>query len=124
MKREDLKLLNLLSSLPLVAQRLEPELQDTAVQKRFRGNVHLLMGLRNIPGCEVAKLAGIDYSTFSRILNPKPNTKQRFEKVNILTFVSIAKVLGVSIHTLLFVNLGEKLLQTIEDAENKNDIGG
>ncbi len=117
MKKEDLKLLNLLESLPLLAQRLQPELQDATVQKRFGANVYLLMGARNIPAVKVAKQSGVDYSTLTRMLNPKPNSPTKFERVNILTFVSIAKTLGVTVHTLLFVDLNEKLGMIITEAE-------
>ena len=117
MEKEDLKLLNLLASLPLLAQKLEPELQDAAVQKRFTGNVYLLMGLHDMPANTLAKQSGCDVSTLSRMLNPKPNSPTKFERVNILTFVSIAKTLGVSVHTLLFVDLREKLLKAIANEE-------
>lgn len=119
MRKDDLKLLNLLESLPLVAQRLQPELQDPAVQKRFVSNVCLLMGACNVTAAEVAKQSGINISTLSRILNPKPNSPTKFERVNILTFVSIAKTLGVTVHTILFVDLNEKLSKIIEEEKKE-----
>ena len=79
MEKEDLKLLNLLASLPLLAQKLEPELQDAAVQKRFTGNVYLLMGLHDMPANTLAKQSGCDVSTLSRMLNPKPNSPTKSE---------------------------------------------
>lgn len=116
MKKEDLKALNQLAELPLIAQRLSPQLMEPSVHKRFIENVNLLMGLHDIPACKVAKLAGCDATQLARMMSLKPSAT-KFERVNILTFVSIAKTLGVSVHTLLFVDLREKVLSLIAEVE-------
>ena len=113
---EDFTTLKQLNSLPLLSKKFEKELKDPVVHKRFKGNTHLLMGLHELSIYKVAEQAGCSQSTLSRMLNTPPKA---FEKVSPLIFVGIAHALGASIHTLLFVDLREKLLKII--LEEKGD---
>ncbi len=106
--------LQLLRSLRLLSEKFERLLKDPAVHKRFKGNVHLLMGLHELSIYKLAELSGCSQSTMSRMLDLR---LKNFEKTRPLTFVGIAEALGASVYTLLCVDLREKLLKSVSEVK-------
>jgi hypothetical protein len=96
--------LSSLGSLAKTFKELSEKIKDPAVQKRFAGNVFLLMGQHQLTITKLAELASCSQSTMCRLLSGKG----KFVNTNPLTFASIAFTLGVDANTLLFVDLREK----------------
>lgn len=107
--------LNSLGSLTKTFQEFSDKLKDPAVQKRFEGNVFLLMGYHRIHATKLAKLAGCSQSTLSRLLKGT----HKFDKTSPLKFASIALTLGVDANTLLFVDLREKFSKLLAELNSK-----
>jgi ribosomal protein L32 len=110
---EAVKTLSSLGNLTNISEELREQLKDSKVQATFAGNVYLLMGLNQLTTVTLAKLSHCGRSTISHLLSGKYG----FEKTRLLTFASIAQVLGVNVHTLLFIDLRQEFTQLLSKIE-------
>ncbi len=113
LSKESVQNLSSLGSLAKTFQELEKQLKDSAVQKRFAGNVFLLMGLHRMTIDSLAKASSCSQSTMSRLLSGKG----KFDRTSPLIFGSIALTLGVNANTLLFIDLREEFVELLKKIE-------
>jgi transcriptional regulator with XRE-family HTH domain len=114
LSRESLTTLCSVENLAKVFQEFSEELKDPAVEKRFVGNVFLLMGQYQITISTLAEMSNCSQSTMSRLLAGK----SKFEKTRLMTFVGIASALQVDVYTLLFIDLREKFTEILTQRES------
>lgn len=122
LNKEDWVALEYLDVLPTLVMKFRNKLQDQTIQKCFKGNTYLLMGLYDLSMCALAGLSKCSTSTLSRILEPKFGSTTKFDKTSPVIFLGIARALKVSVHTLLFVDLREKFLQLITEVEKGGSL--
>lgn len=115
MTKSEIEILNLLSKGQGILEKLKTELADPACHKRFRQNVHLLLGAHDMTLTTLAKKSGRGVDEMSRLLAGKT----KFERTSLESFEKVAKVLGVSTHSLLFIDLQKNFFEMIKLIEKE-----
>ena len=98
-----------------VVDQIKEKIKNPAIPKQFTKNVNLLMGQNDLTIGKLATLAGCNPTTLYRLLKGRG----KVESTNIRIFSRLASTLGVSINTLLFVDLNKKLAELIYMIENQ-----
>ena len=106
LSKKDLEALKYLAILPTLTTKFGRELCNPQVRKCFVGNASLLMGLHGMTASGLAEKSNVSQSTISRLLSEKESAT-KFERVSPQLFARVSSALGVSVWTLLFVDLRE-----------------
>jgi DNA-binding Xre family transcriptional regulator len=114
MTKSEIEILHLLEKGQKILEKFKTELADPACHKRFHQNIHLLLGAHNMALTVLSKKVEWDISSMSKLISGKT----KLERIPIELFEKIANALGVSVHSLLFIDLQKNFFDMIKRLEN------
>lgn len=114
--KAEMNLLKNLGRTQEVFQKFQEELLDPACSKRFRQNTKLLLGVHDMALTTLAKNVDRDISDMSKLLAGKT----KLERTSLEVFEKIANVLGVSVHTLIFIDLHKNFFDMVKQLEKSS----
>ena len=115
MTKSEIKIMHLLEKGQEIIEKFKTELADPACYKRFRQNIHLLLGAHNMALTVLSKKVEWDISSLSKLISGKT----KLERIPLELFEKIAKVLGVNVHLLLFVDLQTNFFDMIKQLQKQ-----
>lgn len=111
--KSEIETLRLLSKGQEILEKFKAELANPVCYKRFRQNVHLLLGAHDMTLTAFSKKVGCGIDDMSRLISGK----KKLERIPLELFEKIAKVLGVSVHTILFADLQKSFFEMVKQLE-------